>query len=426
MASPPARRRRELDIVLVGATGFVGRLTARHFAWHAPGSVRIALAGRSKQRLLELQRELGGRAAGWPLLEVDATDPDQVAGLAARTRVVATTAGPYIRYGVQLAAACARAGTHYCDLTGEVLFVRDSIDANHEAATASGARLVHACGFDSVPSDLGVMLTADRARRDGEGTLGETVLHVRSMKGGFSGGTIDSMRQQALDMGSSDERRRQVTDPHGLSPLRDAEPPARVRRPPPSGLVDRVLSVLPARHDELTGRWTAPFVMASFNTRIVRRSNALTDWSYGRDFRYDEVTDVGTGPLGAVRASLTAVVLGGLAAGMSFAPTRAVLGTLLPSPGEGPSEEEMQQGRFVMDIEAVTTTGVRYRTRVAADHDPGYSGTAIMLGQSALALCSDGLPDAAGVLTPATGIGMPLVQRLRACGFRLETERRGG
>ncbi len=416
---------RDLDVVLFGATGFVGRLTAAHLAEQAPEGLRIGLAGRSAERLRAVRLDLGARAATWPLLVVEASDETAVAGLAARTRVVVTTVGPYAAYGRPLVRACARAGTHYCDLTGEVLFVRRSIDDNETAAEQSGARIVHSCGFDSIPSDLGVLLTARAAAQDGGGTLGETTLYVRSMKGGLSGGTIDSMRRQAIETASSPAARAVVNDPYALSPDRAAEPPARTRPSVRPGLLDRVAGMLQVGRSAESGRFTAPFVMASFNTRMVRRSNALTGWSYGRDFRYREVSDTGAGLVGAASAAGLAMGLAAVAGGMSLAPTRAVLARVLPRPGEGPSEEAMAAGRFVMDVEAATTTGARYRTRVAAERDPGYSGTAVMLGQSALALALDeaDLPGGAGVLTPATGIGMPLVERLRAQGFTLETTR---
>ena len=413
------------DIVLFGATGFVGRLTAGHLARNAPDGARIALAGRSLERLEKVRSGLDSKAADWPLLVVDASDEAQVAELAAATRVVATTVGPYAKYGMPLVAACAAAGTHYCDLTGEVLFVRDAIDAYQDEAAASGARIVNSCGFDSIPSDLGVWVTAQQVAADGEGTLGETLLHVRTLRGGISGGTIDSMRQQAIVSSADPSARRRAGDPYGLSPARDEEPSHRNRRPAPRNVLEKVSRQVPVNLDPVTGRWNAPFFMASFNTRIVRRSNALTNWSYGRDFRYDEVMDTGRGPGGAVKAGLTTAVLGGVFTGMSFGPSRQVLDRVLPKPGEGPSEERMAGGKFVLQIETTTTTGARYRTTVAADEDPGYSGTAIMLGQSALALAFDGdtLPDAAGVLTPATGIGQPLVDRLRAHGFTFDCVR---
>ena len=207
---------REFDIVLFGATGFVGRLTARHLAAEADPRVRIALAGRSLSRLRDVAADLGPAAQDWPLIVADATDEQAVADLAARARVVVTTVGPYVKYGVPLAAACAEAGTHYCDLTGEVLFVHRSIAANHETAKRTGARIIHACGFDSIPSDLGVWLTAEAARADGA-ELGRTHLAVRSLKGGFSGGTVDSARTQAEEMRTHPAVRRVVGDPWALA-----------------------------------------------------------------------------------------------------------------------------------------------------------------------------------------------------------------
>jgi len=420
---------REFDLVLVGATGFVGRLTAAHLAEHAPPSVRIALAGRSESRLSDVRASLPAAAADWPLIVVDTTDSAAVVDLAGRTRVVVTTVGPYAKLGMPLASACAAAGTHYADLTGEVLFVRDSAEANHALAETSGARIVHSCGFDSIPSDLGVWKLAQKVAADGEGTLGETLTHVRTLRGGVSGGTIDSMRQQAIESGADKTRRRAVSDPYGLSPDRDSEPPSRNRPtgPKPTGVAGALAKVQAAsgtRFDEVTQRWVAPFFMASFNTRIVRRSNTLTNWSYGREFRYDEVMDTGRGPMGAVKAGLTSAVLGGLFAGMSTAPTRSVLDRVLPKPGEGPSEESMTKGRFVFEIVTTTTTGADYRTKVAAPYDPGYSGTAIMLGQTGLALVLDELPSRAGVLTPSVALGDALVTRLEGFNFEFTTKRR--
>lgn len=420
---------REFDLVLVGATGFVGRLTAAHLARSAPAELRIALGGRSEDKLAKARADLPDAAADWPLVVVDTLEEQSVRSLAERTRAVVTTVGPYAEYGRLLLGACAAAGTHYADLTGEVLFVRDMIDQHHATAQATGARIVTSCGFDSVPSDLGVWLTAQRAAADGEGTLGETTLHVRSMRGGMSGGTVDSMRRQFAEAAGDPDRAAVVKDPYGLSPDRDAEPGAEARREsrPTSrgGAVRRLAGAVPVERDAATGRWNAPFFMAGYNTRIVRRSNALTDWSYGRTLRYREVADTGTGPRGALTAGVMTAALGGVMGGMRLAPTRALLDRALPKPGDGPSATSMERGRFVMEVEATTTTGARYVTRVAADKDPGYTGTAVMLGESALALASDdaALPDRAGVLTPATGLGEALVRRLRAHGFTLETER---
>ncbi len=418
----------ELDIVLVGATGFVGRLVAAHLRDHADPDLKIAIAGRSRDKLAALGEELGGRAAEWPQILIDVTDKFSCDELAARTRVVVTTVGPYARYGHELIRACACAGTHYADLTGEVLFVRDAATGLHEVARESGARVVNACGFDSIPSDLGVWATAQRVAADGAGELTRTVLFVRALKGGISGGTIDSMRQQAEAMRTDAEARKAVADPYGLSPHRAAEPhkarpsrrnPRRSSRSPLT-LAAVALNTLPV-HRTGEGRWIGPFVMASFNTRIVRRTNALLDWAYGREFRYAEVMDYGEGLTAPVKATGMTAGLLGLVAGMQLGPTRALLDRALPAPGEGPDEESQRNGRFAMHVVAETTSGARYRTVVAADHDPGYSGTAIMLGQSALCLAEDELTGEGGVLTPAVAMGDALIDRLREQGFTIET-----
>ena len=437
---------RDLDIVIFGATGFVGRLTAAYLAEQAPAGVRIALAGRNRERLEEVRAGLPDAAAGWEIIVADASEPVTLAALAARTRVVATTVGPYVRLGMPLVEACAIAGTHYCDLTGEVLFVRQSADTWHETARETGVRIVHSCGFDSIPSDLGVLVTADTVAGDGAGELTETVLSVVSMRGGVSGGTIDSMRQQAILMRADAAVRAIVADPYGLSPDRAAEPRSRGAEAGAeadagagagAGALAGALAKTvwtsavrlgrrsPIRRDPVTGHWTGPFVMAGFNTRIVRRSNALLGWGYGRAFRYREVVDFGNSAKAPVLATGMSAGLLGLAGAMAFEPTRAVVDRFLPKPGEGPSEENQANGRFRMVIRTTTTTGAAYRTKVGADRDPGYSGTAVMLGESALALALDGdlLPGGGGVLTPAAGLGSVLVDRLVAQDFTFDCER---
>jgi len=399
---------RDHDVVLHGATGFVGRLTARYLALHA-GEARVALSGRSKDRLLALRDELG---VDWPVLLADATDAGSLAELAASTTAVATTVGPFAKHGLPLVRACAEAGTSYADLTGEVLFVRDSAAAAHERARQTGARIVHAAGFDSVPSDLGVLLLREQVAADGEGTLEETVLLLDSMRGGVSGGTIDSMRTQVATVKTDPALGRTLADPYALSPDRSAEPDL---GPEGDGR-------LPTR-DPLLGRWVAPFVMAPFNTRIVRRSNALQDHAYGPGFRYREVMGVGRSPVTPVVAGAVAAGLGGFAVGMAFPPTRWLLDKVLPKPGSGPSEEMQRRGHFRIEVHTRTSTGARYVATVAAHGDPGYAATAVMLGESALCLGLDTLTSVGGVLTPAVAMGDHLVARLRARGFEMSVSR---
>ena len=404
---------RDLDIVLLGATGFVGRLTAQHLAASAPDGTRIALAGRSQERLETLQAELGERAAGWPLVVVDTGDADTVTELAGRTRVVATTVGPYLRYGMAVVEACARSGTHYADLTGEALFVRRTLEEHAAAARASGARIVHSCGFDSVPSDLSVLLLAEAARADGACTLEETRLLVRSVSGGISGGTIDSLRAITEAVVADRSLVEALVDPYTMSPHRGAEP--EVAQPSDAAAIRRNGS----------GDWVGPFAMATYNTRVVRLSNALSGWSYGRTFAYGEEMAFGRDALAPLRAAAVGVGLGAVAAGMAIPPTRALLDRVLPAPGEGPDERTRLEGHFTTETRTRTTDGTRYSCVMTAQGDPGYQATSVMLGQSALALAldTDRLPGGGGVLTPAAGLGGVLVDRLRAEGFAIDVER---
>ncbi|MGF0310074.1 saccharopine dehydrogenase family protein [Rhodococcus sp. IEGM1428] len=407
---------RTYDIVVYGATGFVGKLTAKYLAEHAPAGTRIALAGRSTARVHAAQKELGPKAAHWSALEADATDVASLNTMARSTKVVITTVGPYAKYGLALATACAEAGTDYVDLTGEVLFARESIDANHEIAQRTGARIVHSCGFDSVPSDIGVHALYEAVTADNAGELTDTTLVVTSMSGGVSGGTIDSLRGQIEAMKKDKRARRIAARPYSLSPDRGLEP--QLGRQLDTVLIDG------KKIDPSLRGWKAPFVMASYNTRVVRRSNALRDWAYGKQFRYSEVMSVGSSFASPVLAgALSAGLFVGVSA-MTVLPGK-VLDRILPKPGTGPSEKAREKGHFTVDLYTLTTSGARYRARIKASGDPGYKATAVMLGESALALVlgGDALPKASGVLTPATAIGDVLIDRLNAAGMEIWAKR---
>ncbi|WP_314214940.1 saccharopine dehydrogenase NADP-binding domain-containing protein [Pseudarthrobacter equi] len=396
---------RKHDLVLYGATGFVGRLIAAYIAEHAPAGVRVGLAGRSTSRLEAVRRQLPAAAHGWALIEADSADADSIAAMAATTRVLFTTVGPYAKHGLPVVEACARAGTHYADLAGEVSFIREAIDRYDDLAKMNGARIVHSCGYDSVPSDLAVLLLHQAAEADAAGGLAEVQL-VATAKAGISGGTLESMRGQLDAMRSNSALRSLVADPYALSPDRTREP--RTPQPPDAGPV----------HRSDDGTWTAPFIMAPFNTRIVRRSNALQDWAYGRSLQYGEVMGVAPGPAGAVTARAMALGLRSFMGAMAFPPSRKVLDRFLPAPGAGPSTGTQRAGWFHSQVTARTESGQRYQAIAAGPGDPGYAATAVMAGESALALALDGdrLPAAKGSLTPATALGNVLIQRLRAAG----------
>jgi short subunit dehydrogenase-like uncharacterized protein len=402
----------ELDVVVFGATGFVGRLVAGYLARHAPGEVRIGLAGRSERRLAEVRAGLAAAASAWPLLVADSADPVSLAALARAARVVVTTVGPYRARGLALVQACAAAGTDYADLTGEVLFIRDSIDRCHGVAAGTGARIVHCCGFDSVPSDLGVLLLHQAARADDAGDLLDTTLAVTALRGGISGGTLASMTGQLEEVRASAQRRRVAGDPYALSPDRAAEP----------GLGDE-RDLAWARYDGDLRMWTGPWLMAGINTRVVRRSNALQGWAYGRRFRYREVTGFGASPAAPALAVAASAAAKAAEAGLAFGPSRALLSRLLPAPGQGPGEKTRRTGYFRIQIHTRTSAGLRYLATIEAQGDPGYAATSVMLGETALclALDRDQLPGRAGVLTPATAMGAALTARLRSAGHTLAT-----
>jgi len=411
---------REFDIVLYGATGFVGKLTAEYLA-QAGGGARIALAGRSPERLLAIRETLGEAAQSWPILTADASSPSSLNDMAARTRVVVTTVGPYSRYGLPLVAACAAAGTDYADLTGEAMFVRQSIDDYHKEAIDTGARIVHACGFDSIPSDMSVFALYRRAQQDGTGELGDTNFVLRGFSGGVSGGTVASMIEVFRASSNDPNTRRLFEDPYTLSQDRAAEPEL---GPQPDLPWRRGRDIAP----ELAGTWTTGFAMALYNTRIVRRSNALLDYAYGTRFRYAENMSVGSSVLAPVISAVaTAANNGVVALGSRFFRLlpRRLVERVAPKPGTGPSDEAREKGYYRAETYTTTTGGARYVATIAQQGDPGYKATSVMLGECALALAfdRDKLSDLRGVLTPASAMGDALMARFPAAGITLETAR---
>lgn len=402
---------RPLDLVLFGATGFTGQLVADHLAGIVDGgrALRWALAGRDLGKLTALAAELRRAHPSAPapeLMRADAHIRADLDQLAQRTRVVCTTAGPFARHGSELVAACAAAGTHYCDITGEVHWVREMIDAHHDRAVASGARIVHFCGFDSIPSDLGTWaLQKEMIARHGAPAT-EVTTYVERLKGTISGGTFASMIEFTKAAAADRSLARRVAAPYALNP----DPAHRGR----DGRDARSIS-----YDRAAGVLTMPFVMANTNSRAVRRSHALAGFPWGEDFRYTEVSSAPASPRGLLRA---VAMTGGLAAGLLLATSprlRPLLERRMPKPGEGPSAAERQAGSFRLRL-----VGRRGDDRlafiVADDLDPGYGSTCRMLGQSALCLAFDELPAAAGSLTPSIAMGGALLARLRAVGMTFE------
>ena len=380
---------RPYDIVVFGATGFTGALTAEYLAAHAPPETRWALAGRNLSKLEQVRSRLGAGSAELPLLRADVTDGASVRAVAEASRVVITTVGPYIRYGEPLVAACAAAGTDYVDLTGEPEFVDRMWLGYHEQASRSGARIVHSCGFDSIPYDLGALFTVEQLP---EGVPIALEGFVR-VGGTFSGGTYQStieilsrLRQSASV--SRERRRREVR---------------------PSDRRVRGVSGAP-HHDEFGGGWVVPIPTIDPQT-VLRSARALE--RYGPDFAYSHYL--------AVKRLPVLVGLAGGAAGLialaQLPPTRNAL-LKLKSSGEGPSPEQRAKSWFRVRFRA-RVDGRMVQTQVSGG-DPGYGETSKMLSESALCLAFDELPERAGQLTPAVAMGDALLRRLQQAGIAFE------
>jgi short subunit dehydrogenase-like uncharacterized protein len=391
---------RPFDVIVFGATGFAGRLVAEYLQDHHAGEIRWAVAGRNQAKLEKLVASLADRRPDAPPVEfriADSQDHQTLEAMAAATRVVCTTVGPYAKYGGPVVAACVAKGAHYCDLTGEPQFVRRMMDAHHDEAVTKELRIVHCCGFDSIPSDLGTRLVQETAiQRDGT-PCDRVEFILKGSSGGFSGGTIASL-VNVLEEASDPAIRRILGDPYSLA----------VERGPDSREQTGV------RYSEAAGVWTAPFVMAAVNERIVRRTNHLLGYRYGRDFRYGESMQTGRGTRGRLKALGMTAGLGGFTAGMMVGPVRKGLLKMLPSPGEGPSDEAIESGFFKARLFGQRDGEVVVTVDVTGTRDPGYGATACMLAEAAILLASDQQLGVTGVCTPGSAMGLALIERLHA------------
>jgi len=412
MANVPRTRdrSRDFDIVLWGATGFTGQLVADYLVrnyLHGSTKLRFALAGRNEEKVRGVATEIG--APDLPILVGDSFDAGSLDAIASRAEVIISTVGPYAKYGAELVAACVRNGTDYCDLTGETQFVRAMIDAHEDEARRTGARIVHCCGYDSIPSDLGTLMVQDAFKERHGSYASEVKMAAVDMRGGASGGTIASMLNIFDELKTNPGLRKVLGNPYALNPKG-------VRGPDKGDQTG-------ARMDKDLGMWTAPFVMAAINTRIVRRSHALMGLPWGEDFRYSEVMGTGKGAKGFSRALSVAGGLVAFMGSIAIPFTRPFVEKKLPSPGEGPDAEARAKGRFKTLLLALGN-GRAVRGIVSHNRDPGYGSTAVMLSESALCLALQGaeLDTPGGILTPATAMGTRLIERLRKAGLTLEVE----
>ena len=378
----------KFDIVVYGATGFTGRLVAEYLAsrYKGDGNLKWAMAGRSKDKLASV-RDAIGAAADTPLIVADASDPASVKAMVEQTKSVITTVGPYQLYGSELMAACVAGGTDYFDLCGEPVWMRQMIDKHEAAAKASGARIVFSCGFDSIPFELGVFCAQEHAKKVFGTPVSRIKGRIRAMKGTFSGGTAASARASFAAAAKDLSLVAMFQDPFVLTPGFEGPKQPKGNKP---------------LLDEDMGSWTAPFIMATINTRNVHRSNMLMNFPYGKDFVYDEMILTGPGEQGEANAKRVVAAVNAERMGATDG----------PKPGEGPSKEERENGMYDLLFVAIGPDGKQARAAVKGDRDPGYGSTSKMISECAICLLRDTPDVAAGIWTPGAAMGHKLIKRL--------------
>ncbi len=389
------------DVILWGATGFTGRLIAEYLlAQYGVGKdLAWAMAGRNQSKLEKIREELGNTDI--PLVVADSHDRQLLEAMVKQTKVICTTVGPYALHGSLLLEVCVEQAVDYCDLTGEVQWMRRTIDVHHEKAQENKVKIVHCCGFDSIPSDMGVFFLQQEAQKQWQAYAQEVKYRLMGAKGGPSGGTIASLDNVNIEAQKDPKLMEKVIlNPYGLNP-RDQQ----------TG--KDVPDLRDSAYDEDFQAWIAPFVMAVINTKVVRRSHALSNYPYGQDFRYEEATHVGAGFFNRIKASITATVTDAL-----FTPgaiLKRIIDQFLPDPGQGPSKHQRETGFFKIILLGKSADGKTIKVKVKGDRDPGYGSTSKMLAEAAVCLAKDreNLPSNFGVITPSTAMGASLLHRLQ-------------
>lgn len=392
---------REFDVIVWGATGFTGRLVAEYIYQQYGGQdvVRWAMAGRNASKLEKVRALVADDSI--PMITADSQDEASLIAMVKRAKVIATTVGPYGKYGSKLVAACVAHQTHYCDLAGEVPWMRQMIDQHHEAAKANGTKIVHTCGFDSIPSDMGVFYMQKQAMERTGQPAQRIKMRVRAFKGEISGGTYASL-SDTLEKAQADKSLYGILiNPYSLNPAGEQTGPDKPD-------LQRVV------YDKTAKSWIYPFIMAGINTKVVRRSNALAGYLYGKDFRYDEAVMSGDGIGGRLKAYGNAVPLGLLMLAKPGSMMKGLVDRVLPKPGEGPNAAKREAGFYNLRFFITLHDGSHAIGKVTGDRDPGYGSTSKMLAEAAICLAQDETPDIAGVLTPAVAMGEPLLTRLEA------------
>jgi len=391
---------KQYDVIVWGATGFTGKWVVKYlFDHYSQQELRWAIGGRNQDKLNDLRAFVGDSSATMDTVLANSDELASLCDMVSTTKVVISTVGPYGVYGSNLIQACAESGTHYVDLSGEVPWMRDMIDQHQSAAQKSGAKIVHSCGFDSIPSDMGTYFIQQQAYDK----FGEYLTQVRysltKVKGGISGGTIASMIN-IVKLAASEKRIRKILlNPYSLNPDPSFKGPDKIDQSS-------------VKYSEELDKWTAPFLMAGVNTRIVRRSNALMDFQYGKDFSYSETMPTAKGAAGYANAKAISTAIKAIMVMGITAPGRKVLGWVLPDQGKGPTVDPDNPGFYIIQFNGETASGDSMVAKVVGDADPGYGSTAKMLGESAACLALDKLKTKGGFWTPSSAMGESLLKRL--------------
>ena len=390
---------KNLDIVVYGATGFTGKLCAKYLSGNSV-DLNWAIAGRNKEKLEELKKEL---SLDVDIFIAESNDEKALDNITKNTKVVLSTAGPFHRYSSNLVKSCVKNSSDYVDITGEFFWIREMIDLHHEEASSKGVRIIPACGYDSIPSDLGTFFSSTKIK--------EPIKRIESFhagQGGVSGGTTET----GFSMGDL-KLGKKMNDPFVLNPEKSVSNEQKLLSSDSVGI----------KKNNLIESWTGPFIMAVSNTRVVRRSAALLELNqegYGVNFTYQEHAFYKK-----FRTALLVTFVTLLFGLILSTPIRKLVRPLLPKPGEGPSEETMENGFFDSFFTAELDNGEKKLFRVHGKGDPGYKVTSKFVCESALTLVKDreklpGGNEYGGVLTPASGLGQPLIDRLSSNGVHFE------
>jgi short subunit dehydrogenase-like uncharacterized protein len=391
-------KEREFDVVVWGSSGFTGSLVSEYLFKNYSNSnnLKWAIAGRNLDKLKKIRAKIADDSIS--IIIADSNDESSIVSMVKRTKVICTTVGPYAKYGSNLVKACVENYTHYCDLAGEVQWIRKMIDKYHVIAKSNNVKIVNCCGFDSIPSDMGVYFMHKESAKVNK-TIKKIEMRVAGAKGGISGGTYESLSNVNKEALKDKNIFKTVIDPYGLNPVGEQEGPDRYD-------LRKVI------YDKTSQNWIGPFIMAAINTKIVRRSNALSGYSYGKEFEYDEATLGGKGFKGRLKSILMSIPIAIVMLAKPESFVKKIVDKILPKAGEGPSKLDRENGYYNLRFYVTYNDGSKAIGKVTGDMDPGYGSTSKMLSESAICLAKDNLDTISGVITPSTAMGDFLLERL--------------